>query len=173
MGTQKPRSIEKVVKSLKSKIPKAGKGLFAVKDLKKGDIICYYSGKLIDSTDCKYHDPTYIVEFELGKGYKLIGDYLDKDPGLFANSVHPDYELPMQNARFVTKEKKITSANRGRFPIKAIRDISASEEIIVNYGVNYWVTLEKWKKEGNAKKTEATSAREQRALRRVARFDQR
>ena len=73
-----------------SRIPNAGNGLFAKQAIAKGSIICTYGGRLVDSCEAQYLDPTYTVAFELGRGFKLIGDNDDGDLGHFANAVQPN-----------------------------------------------------------------------------------
>ncbi len=153
-----------------SLIPAAGKGLFAKRRLEKNEEICIYSGKLIDCVDAKYVDPSYMVEFELGKGFKLIGDNLSGDPGIYANSLHPLSEGLSRNARFDLGCKKYLVGNRGCFAVRAIRTIEAGEEIIVNYGSNYWATLERWCSCSMPIKPASALAREERAVRRQKRF---
>jgi hypothetical protein len=76
-----------------------GSGLFAARDFEKGDIVALYEGILVDSADAQYEDPSYIVEFEKGRGLKLIGDAQSGYKGIYANSVHPlDPDLT-QNAK--------------------------------------------------------------------------
>lgn len=71
----------------KSNIPYSGNGLFAKKLIKKGEYVATYSGQLVDEMEAKYINPCYIVNYENGKGYKLVGDNLDGDTGHFANSI--------------------------------------------------------------------------------------
>lgn len=63
----------------------SGFGIFASKNIKKNDYICSLSGFLIDWTEAVYIDPTYIVSWQLGKGYKLVGDDLEGDLHIFFN----------------------------------------------------------------------------------------
>jgi len=55
----------------------SGFGIFSFKNIKKNDYICSLSGFLVDWTEAVYVDPTYIVSWQLGKGYKLVGDDLE------------------------------------------------------------------------------------------------
>jgi hypothetical protein len=152
-----------------SRIPQAGMGLFAGQDISAGQLLCYYGGSLVDPVDAKYLDPSYIVEFELGKGFKLVGDQEDNDLGIYANSVHPDNPSLSANARFDLRGKQYTAGmKRGRFPVKATRNIAAGEEIIVDYGKSYWKTVEKWRLEGPPQKPSSAIARDLRAARRHA-----
>lgn len=126
-----------------------GSGLFALKNFKKGDEVALYEGLLIDSAEAQYLDPSYIVEFEKGRGMKLIGDAASGFKGIYANSVHPLDSNLKQNATFQVQNhvvlnngsKVLRSGDRAYFPIVARQDIPAGEEIIVKYGVYYWKTL--------------------------------
>jgi hypothetical protein len=76
--------------------------------------------------------------------------------GHLANSVHPEYRLPIQNARMSLSEKFVLDSNGvptrrlfvpgdvGFFPLVAIKDINEGEEVIVDYGRGYWKTLSEW-----------------------------
>ena len=50
---------------------KAGTGIFASVNIKKGEYICSFGGALIDSAVAQYVDPTYILSYEIGRGFKL------------------------------------------------------------------------------------------------------
>ena len=115
----------------------------------------------------KYIDPTYIGEFEHGKGMKLVGNipanslprcfYDHGFLGHIANSVHPFHKFPTQNARLDTKlkfsthgdsltvdSKLFSPGDLGYIPLVACKDIEAGEEIIINYGRSYWSKLDAW-----------------------------
>jgi hypothetical protein len=106
-----------------------------------------------------------MVEFEGGKGLKLLGNvdfkstnsHSQNSLGHLANSVHPLNKLPYQNARFDLKRRfstgwedfKISTTDYcvgdiGYFPLVANKDITAGEEIIVKYGKIYWIKLNNW-----------------------------
>ena len=154
----------------KSRIPNAGNGLFAKRSFKKGELVCTYGGHLVDFTDARYIHPMYIVNFENGRGFKLVGDNEGGDCGHFANAVHPAAPEIVQNAKFcISDEKKYLANQRGRFNIYATRDILLGEEIIVNYGDGYWLTIQKWEEmPEKPTKSAASKAREERALRRAS-----
>ena len=82
-----------------STIDGAGLGLFARQDIMKGDEICTFGGVLIDPQEAIYTDPTYMVNFENGRGFKLVGSNLRGDLGHFANSIHHLFPQIKQNAR--------------------------------------------------------------------------
>lgn len=155
----------------KSKIRNAGNGLFAKQGFCKGDLICTYGGHLVDIADAKYIHPMYIVNFENGRGFKLVGDNQDGDCGHYANAVHPADPSITQNAKFCINDDKVYLPNqRGRFNIYAVKDIAINEEIIVNYGEGYWLTIQKWE-QAPPIKSEASKAREERASKRARLFE--
>lgn len=152
-----------------SKIEGAGRGLFAKQAIKKGEVVCTYGGQLVDGADAAYMDPTFIVSWQPGKGFKLLGDDIDGDLGHFANSIHPDNQNIVQNAKFNldTRHKKVLEYGRARFDIVAKTDIAEGEEIIVNYGAFYWAIVDDWTKKGSSMiKSQTCFDRDARANRR-------
>lgn len=104
-------------------------------------------------------DPTYATNFEYGKGLKLFAGNTGFDGflGHLANSEHPLHKFPKQNARldmqkkFSMKEgdrkinrKLFSPQDYGFIPLIASKDIKKGEEIIIDYGLSYWLTIEKW-----------------------------
>lgn len=174
-STKAAKEVQKgnvVVKASKV-APNAGKGLFAKKRITKGSLICTYAGKLVDSADCKYLDPTYMVNFELGKGFKLDGDGQDGDIGHYANSLTPQQALEASfNAKIDLHKKRSwvvpgsSFQMRGRFDLVAKRNIKAHEEIILDYGKGYWLTMNNWITLGAPIKSQCAQSRESRYLRR-------
>lgn len=108
----------------------------------------------------RYLDPSYTVNFENGRGLKLVGNIeWGGDRGFLghiANSIHPLHDLPHQNAKFDLKQKFSTdntgriiknmfcAGNFGLFPLIALRDIGVDEEIIVDYSKGYWKAMDEW-----------------------------
>jgi len=103
-------------------------------------------------------DPSYIVNFENGRGLKLVGKNINDSKGYlghYANSIHPSYNLPIQNAKLAIHNKIVTDTSGqnkknyaagdiGYFPLVAISDIKKGDEIIVDYSEGYWKTLTEW-----------------------------
>lgn len=123
-----------------------------------------------------------MVNFELGKGFKLDGDGEDGDIGHFANATQINDEGvadPPQNARFCMRTKKqwivVNQQSgetylRGRFDLIAKRDIKAGDEIILDYGKGYWKTMHEYWENGPPPRSEVSIAREERARRRLQRI---
>jgi hypothetical protein len=153
------------VEARTSNIPDAGLGLFALEDIEKDSVICTYGGRLVDYEEAKYQDPEYSVDFELGKGMKLIGDAVGDDLGIYANAIHPNNKEVKQNARFHIKSKVYLENKRGRYDILARRDIAKGEEIIVSYGKFYWTAVAKFKTNPPVKPMAAVR-RDERAMKR-------
>eukprot|EP01031_Cornospumella_fuschlensis_P040770 gene40770-49720_t len=158
-----------------SLIPGAGLGLFALRPFSRGDLLCHYSGALVDEAEARYLDPTYTVSFELGRGFRLIGDYQDGDPGIYANATHPENRSLRQNARFVLQSKRTYTRSpgksaqpqpRGRFEVRATRSIAAGEEVLVSYGDGYWQQLRRFQEGRAPVKSLAALQRDERARRR-------
>ena len=157
---------------------KPGYGLFAKQNIAMGEVVCGYSGELIDCADARYVDPTYLFSWQLGKGYKLLGDDKDGDLGHYCNSTHPENPYLYKNAcidkRHLMKTKTAKyfyhlKHKRVRLHIIATRNIEFGEEIIINYGIGYWRTMEKFLKNGIACKLDAVVHREERAVKRAKR----
>lgn len=149
-----------------SLIPNAGLGMFALEDIPKDSVIATYGGRLVDYQEARYLSPEYSVDFELGKGSKLVGDDALEDLGIYANAIHPLNKDLKQNARFCLKSKVYLQDGRGRYDILARRDIKAGEEIVVSYGAMYWQAIRDFKENPPVKPLTAV-ARDERAKRRA------
>ena len=158
------------VRVAKSRIEGGGNGLFATEFIPKGSLVCTYGGELIDPQEAQYVSPIYTVNFELGKGLKLVGDGEGGDVGHYANAVHPLSKDLKQNARFSLSHnhKQIFPNNRGRFQIYAKEDIEVGDEIIVNYGKGYWKVVSDWFTKPRRVKSSTVLARDARAQHRQA-----
>ena len=151
-----------------SNIGGGGNGLFAKEKVMKGSLVCTYGGRLVDPQEANFENPMYIVDFENGRGFKLIGDAEDGDVGHFANAIHPQSKELKQNARFSLSHnhKQTLPGYRGRFHIYAKNDIEAGEEIIVNYGNGYWKKVDEWFSTPRPIKSPTVIARDVRAQKR-------
>ena len=82
----------KLYKIKKSDIDKKGKGLYATRDIKEGEKIIDYIGKLItkkqtENSD-KYDNSKPIYLFTVNKRYDLDGDYPWNTAGLILSLIH-------------------------------------------------------------------------------------
>jgi SET domain-containing protein len=122
---------EKWLKVKKSQIPNSGKGLFTTVDIKKGDRIVEYKGRLYKWKDIKYQDHTngyllYMTSQAVidARKSKTFGRYANDAAGLSR------VEGLKNNAEYLYKGK--------RCYIESKRTINAGEEIFVAYGRAYW-----------------------------------
>ena len=116
----------KLYKVKKSDIDKKGKGLYATKDIKEGEKIIDYIGKLItkkqtENSD-KYDNSKPIYLFTINKRYDLDGDFPWNTAGLINHSCE-------NNCDYDGKGLKIW--------VKAIKDIKKGEELTCDYGFGY------------------------------------
>lgn len=120
----------------KSKLPKAGKGLFTDTEIKRGEIVCEYEGEKVTWKECLRRN-----ENQEGKGgyYFHITDRNCVDAqytlwalGRYAN----DAGGPSKVAGLKNNAKYEVIKNKPY--IVAIRKIKPNEEIFVSYGKAYW-----------------------------------
>jgi SET domain-containing protein len=132
---------KKNLKASKSKLPNAGKGLFTLKEIKKGEFVCEYEGELIT-----WNEAINRNDKNIGKGayfyYINSKNVIDawaskKTFGRYANDAAGLVKVPglRNNSTYFEKGKKVF--------IKATRNIKAGEEIFVSYGRSYWRIMEK------------------------------
>jgi len=116
-----------------STLPNAGKGLFTKKVIKKGELICYFSGELIDEREAERRDNGirghYFVQLASGK---ILDTYNSKS---FAKWINDARDKKKNNS-------KIYSTMGGnRAYISATKTIKPGE-IFVDYGRQYWAALD-------------------------------
>lgn len=125
---------EKWLKVKKSQIPKSGKGLFTTVDIKKGQRIVEYKGRLYKWKDIKYQDATngYLLYMT---SQAVIDGRPSKSFGRYANDAAGISRVPglKNNAEYLYEGK--------RCYIESKRKITAGEEIFVAYGREYWSDL--------------------------------
>ena len=116
----------KPYKIKKSDIDKKGKGLYATRDIKEGEKIIDYIGKLITKKQTeesdKYDNSKPIYLFTVNKKYDLDGDFPWNIAGLINHSCE-------NNCDYDGKGLKIW--------VKAIKDIKKGEELTCDYGFGY------------------------------------
>jgi len=88
--------------------------------------------------------------------------------------VHPANPFVVQNAKIDKKQLKQTKSNKNMFQKRislnliASQDISANEEIIINYGSGYWKVMEEFVQKGLKKKSVSVENRDLRAEKRAS-----
>ncbi len=114
----------------KSTLTDAGKGLFTNKLIKKGEIICYFTGELINEAEAERRDVgvrgRYFVQLPSGK----ILDTYHSDS--FARYVNDARNKRKNNSKI------FSSASGTRAYISATKNIQPGSEIFVDYGAQYW-----------------------------------
>lgn len=151
--TNKKTPYEKYLYLDKSTLPNAGKGLFTKVNIRKGEKIIEYKGRIIT---WKQHEK--LAEQDKG-GYAF---YVNK------NYVIDAYDTPQYFARYANDARGISRLEGVRnnavyeekkkiVHIVATRNIPAGSEIFVSYGDEYWDSIkdnlkEKGKKEKDEEK---------------------
>jgi len=143
---------EKGLQIKKSHIPKAGLGLYALKEFNRGDVITPYGGELITTRDPNLGGD-YMLELKKGPPRVLIDGspkVSNKSTGGYSNSCKPPDKRAGycngQNAHFEINRRTKT-AN-----IVATKKIKPKEEIYSTYGAEYWRSANNRKKKKSARR---------------------
>ena len=117
-----------------SQIPNSGNGLYTTQDIKKGQVIVPYGGKVITIEEYRESGSTYGIH--INKKYILDGASTQSGLGRWANSCtsrnKKSKDCRGNNAKIAINAKNMT-AN-----LKATRNISSGEEIFLSYGRGFW-----------------------------------
>ena len=124
-----------------SESPVHGYGLFARKDIKKNELICWYSGECISaSTLIGQSDNVWVCAIRGVKGKKWCIDSKNTNnaSGRWANHK----PMPRCNGKLVQPALKAChwcdKTQRSYIWVKARKNIKARTEIFVDYGKEYW-----------------------------------
>jgi uncharacterized protein len=99
-----------------------GKGLFALRPIKKGDFIIEYTGKRIPTKVAdEMHEARYL--FEIDRKWTVDGEDESNAARYINHSCDPNAESEIHNNHIL---------------ISAVRDIAAGEEITMDYGEEYY-----------------------------------
>jgi len=121
-----------------SKADGGGKGLYARVQIKTGEVVCRYSGKLLSAKEVSNLPRNkWIAGVELDNGER--GGLDSNDPHTFSgrwanHSLH-------YNAQMLQKEEGIAydmQSGLHYVELKATRDIAKGEEIFTDYGEKYF-----------------------------------
>jgi SET domain-containing protein len=117
-----------------STLPKAGKGLFTKRDIKKGERIIEYLGEVITEKelDRRAENDIYGYAFYISSKKCIDAYYKPEALARYANDAAGLSRVPGKRNNAVYDIWK----NRGW--IQATRNIKAGEEIFVSYGAGYW-----------------------------------
>lgn len=118
----------------RSQLPKAGKGLFTKRDVKKGERIVEYLGEIITEKelDRRAENDIYGYAFYINSRRSIDAYYFPEALARYANDAAGIERVPgLKNNCFYEIWK-----NRGW--ITAAKDIPAGSEIFVSYGAAYW-----------------------------------
>ena len=100
---------------------KAGLGLFALKPIKKGEFIAYYSGRIITNAEADRLWTKYL--FELNSRWTIDGSSRRNTARYINHSCRPNAE---------------TDVKKHKILITAIKNIHPGDEITYNYGRAYF-----------------------------------
>jgi SET domain-containing protein len=100
---------------------KSGLGLFALKPIKRGNFIAYYSGRLISNKEADELWTKYL--FEVNNRWTVDGSNRRNVARYINHSCRPNAETDVKKHKII---------------ITAIRTIHPGDEITYNYGRNYF-----------------------------------
>jgi SET domain-containing protein len=116
-----------------SKIKGAGKGAYALRDIKKGEVLNFYKGKKI--TGQQYEKMTKDSDYAFSvtcKGKEILYDAQKVKDG--------NWTRYMNHARGRTKGENVEPYYYGcKVYFRTIRPIKKGTELLFDYGDDYWV----------------------------------
>lgn len=126
----------------RSRIPKAGKGLFTSVDIPKGAWVTEYKGRLCYWKEVKDQDGYNGYIFKLNNTWAIDGLKTLKAKGRYANDARGLHRAEgcRNNSEFITKGRKCY--------IATTRRIRKGEEIFVDYGQAYWRLIRRLMRNG-------------------------
>ena len=120
----------------RSNIPGSGKGLFTREPIKKDTIIIEYTGRITTWQEVKHEANNFYIY------------YVNDDFVIDAKDVPSALARYANDAQGLTKVKGLENNSSfvnidNRIYIKAVKNIPAHTEILVDYGEGYWETVKK------------------------------
>jgi hypothetical protein len=133
--------LEKQLYLKKSQLPNSGKGLFIRKEIKKGTRIVEYKGRLCEWNKVKHLDGHNPYIFKINSKWAVDAKTHIKSFGRYANDAKGFSRIKelKNNAEYEVVGKRVF--------IDAVRSIKKGEEILVEYGGNFWSLLRKISKD--------------------------
>ena len=119
----------------KSTLPQAGKGLFTRYFIPAGTHIIEYKGRVTTWNEVKEKEADNAYIMYVNRDHVINALPYKKALARYANDAKGVGKIRglRNNAVYATVKKRVY--------IKAIRDIKAGEEILVDYGKSYWQTM--------------------------------
>ncbi len=126
----------------KSQLPKAGKGLFTRVNIRKGDRIVEYKGRLQPWKEVKHEDGHNGYLLRVNRHLAINAQPYKRALGRFANDAAGLVKLRglFNNADYLIYGHRCF--------IEAKCHIQKGEEIFVNYGREYWALIRKIRNQG-------------------------
>lgn len=120
----------------RSNIPGSGRGLFTRVAIDKGKLIVEYTGKIRKWDEVK-HDPSNLYIYFVSEDFVIDAKNDQRSLARYANDANGLSKLKglENNSSFVNIDNRIY--------IKALKNIAAHTEILVDYGEGYWETVRK------------------------------
>jgi SET domain-containing protein len=136
----------------KSKLPKAGKGLFTTKPLKKGTRIAEYRGRITTWKKAKAEEGDNAYIFYVNRNH-VIDAKPSRAKARYANDARGLQRIKglTNNSEYIEDGVKVY--------IEAKKNIPAGSEILVGYGKEYWDTIRKNSKTHPKNKTNGSVTR--------------
>ena len=133
-----------------STVANAGKGLFAARDFRRGEVVARYTGELVTMVDFNARKPftsPYVLELsETGDGTVIDAARTNSAEGRMVNDARGSGKRV--NVRFSINQVNKTATLRAKHSIRK------GDEFFVSYGKNYWATdaqkkqiMDKWEAE--------------------------
>ena len=118
-------------------LPQAGKGLFTRTDIPKGTRIVEYKGRIQPWREVKDQDGVNGYLMYINRNVVINALPAKKTLGRYANDAHGLIRITglRNNAEYISEGR--------RCYIDATRNIKAGEEILVNYGREYWTLMKR------------------------------
>ena len=127
--------LEKHLYVKKSKIPKAGKGLFTRQFIAKGTVIVEYKGRITTWKEVLNGKFFNGYVYYLNRRHVIDAMPYKKALARFANDANGLKKMGnlRNNSEFIIQQTKVY--------IQVVKDIGAGEEILVSYGREYWEVI--------------------------------
>lgn len=133
----------------RSTLPQAGRGLFTQSFIPAGTHIIEYKGRVTTWNEVKEKEADNVYIMYVNRDHVINALPYRKALARYANDAKGVGKIRglRNNSVYATVKKRVY--------IKAIRDIKAGEEILVDYGKSYWQTMKENKKIDEQKEKEA------------------